>query len=90
MNPRYIVDSDAKVPDGMMATRKMDRSMYRKLEHDRLMGDPVRPTIFNSRSTWKVTGAWFIKDGIRSVLKLLSAKECTAPNRAKLISGYVA
>lgn len=68
MNPKYIDPSNTeRVPDGMMATKKMTLSAYRQLMHDPLMEDPVQPTSFNSQSK-KVSRAWFIKDGIRLVL----------------------
>ena len=70
MNPEKIDKSNtAQVPEGMMATRKMTYSAYRELMHDPLMEDPVQPISFNSQSK-KVSRAWFIKDGIRSVLDL--------------------
>lgn len=72
VNPKKIDPSNtARVPEGMMATRKMTYSAYRELMHDPLMEDPVKPTSFNSHSK-KVSRAWFIKDGIWSVLVMLS------------------
>lgn len=68
MNQKYIDPaSSASVPDGMMATTKMKRSVYRQLMHDPLMEDPVQPISFDAQSK-KVSRALFIKDGIRSVM----------------------
>ena len=68
MNPKYIdLARSGIVPDGMMATRKMKRSVYRELMHDPIMEDPVPPFSFDTQSK-KVSRALFIKDGIRSVM----------------------
>jgi len=68
VNQEYIDPArSASVPDGMMATKKMKRSVYRQLMHDPLMEDPVQPISFDAQSK-KVSRALFIKDGIRSVM----------------------
>ena len=97
MNQKYIDQtSSARVPDGMMATRKMKLSVYRQLTHDPLMEDAVEPISFDAQSK-KVLRALLIKDGVRSVmdavLKIILHQEKMNGNRInhplKILLGMV-